>query len=152
MGPPGGGWGWEQDGRGPGEGGGEEVIEEEMIDLKEALKLRICVLIVVKKAIGQMNVESQKDQETEEEGRILEVAQVARTVEDILKKNIHLAVAEVQLQNIKDREKIEVEVEVGVKNQENLLDLLDLILVKVVKVVKKNLLKMVRNLKVKRMK
>ena len=125
----------------------EEEIEGMVIEvLAEVLKLSMNVGIVVKKAIGKMNVENQEDRDQDlekEKDLILVVPEVVLMIKDIIKKeNIHQAVAEVQLLNIKDQEKIEVKAKV-VKADQVLPDPYhqDLNLVKVIvkKVMKINL-------------
>ena len=93
---------------------------------EEVLRKQMNAIIVVKRVIGEMNVEAQLEevdlgQEVEEEDHILAVQEV--DLKDIIKKeNIHLAVAEVNHQNIKNQEEIELKV----LNQDHLQDLLDL--------------------------
>ena len=125
----------------------EEEIEGMVIEiLAEVLKLSMNVGIVVKKAIGKMNVENQEDRDQDlekEKDLILVVPEVVLMIKDIIKKeNIHQAVAEVQLLNIKGQEKIEVKAKV-VKADQVLPDPnhQDLNLVKVIvkKVMKINL-------------
>ena len=77
------------------------------------------VIIVVKQAIGEMNVENPEDQDQEikEEEVILEVVQVVLKVKDIKRKENTLLAVEVKvIQKIKDQEEIEAKVRVDLRN------------------------------------